>query len=170
MKKVLCLTFACLLAVGTLAGCGGNSDQQTTPENTTQEQTDAAVTTQPTGGQTETLTLERDELTLVNYGETWTLYSGPIGLDQITFRSENTAVATFEKGVVTAVGKGETVVHAEYNGQRVSCNVYCNLQDEPETAGTATEQPTNPGAGSRDPSLAPLTSDAVPASFLAHLS
>lgn len=165
MKKFLCLTLAFLLAVGTLAGCGGNSDQQTTPENTTQEQTDAAATTQPTTGQTETLTLERDELTLVNYGETWTLYSGPISLDQITFRSENTAVATFEKGVVTAVGKGETVVHAEYNGQSVSCNVYCNLQDEPETTGAATEQSTNPGAGSRDPYLAPPTTEVVPASF-----
>lgn len=167
MKKVLCLILAFVLAAGVLAGCGNGSAQQTTPENTTQGQTEPSGTTQPTAGQTETLTLERGELTLVNYGETWTLYSGPISLDQITFSSENTGVATFEKGVVTAVGKGDTVVNAVYNGQKVSCNVHCNLQGEPETTETQTsgEQPTNPGAGSRDPYLAAPTTEAVPASF-----
>ena len=31
---------------------------------------------------------------------------------------------TYEDGVVTAVGKGHTYIHAEYNGQRATCKVF----------------------------------------------
>ncbi len=84
------------------------------------------------------LTLNRVEFTLSGYGSSWDLtrnspdpyypgfnYSGPEDPSEIVWTSENPEVATVENGVVTAVGKGHTIIYAEYGGRRVSCRVSC---------------------------------------------
>lgn len=73
----------------------------------------------------EELKLNREDFTLSKKGETWKLYAGSIPVKQITWTSDNEKVATIVDGVVTAVGKGNTMVHGEYNGVKVSCRVIC---------------------------------------------
>lgn len=73
----------------------------------------------------EELKLNRDDFTLTKKGDTWKLYTGKIPVKQITWSSDNEKVVTIADGVVTAVGTGNTKVHAEYNGKKVSCTVRC---------------------------------------------
>lgn len=91
--------------------------------------------------------LNRDDFTLSKKGATWKLYNGDIPVQQITWSSDNEKVVTIKDGVVTAVGKGTTIVHAEYNGIKLSCTVRCAPsvgtyveetvpEDEPATSGT----------------------------------
>lgn len=90
--------------------------------------------------------LNRTDFTLSQKDETWKLYEGDVEVEQITFTSDNPAIATFEKGVVTAVSKGTTKVHAEYNGVKYSCTVHCSVpadSDEDSNSSNNTEQ-SNP--------------------------
>ena len=69
--------------------------------------------------------LNRSDFTLFKKGETWTLYSGNISAGEITWKSSNPKVATVTNGKVTAVSSGKTVITAEYQGTKLTCNVYC---------------------------------------------
>ena len=69
--------------------------------------------------------LNREDFTLSKKGSTWTLYTGDIPADQITWTSDDESVATIKDGVVTAVGSGYTTVYGEYQGVKLSCIVRC---------------------------------------------
>ena len=69
--------------------------------------------------------LNRSDFTLFKKGETWTLYSGSIPSDEITWTSSNPKVATVTKGKVTAVSAGKATITAEYKGSKLTCTVYC---------------------------------------------
>jgi len=126
MKKLLCLLLA---LVCLLAGCGKNGDTPNAPEMTPNEgQNTPAVNEQPE----EPFGLNKSEITLVTQGEVWVLYEGNADLTQVTFSSEDESVATFFNGIVTAKNSGTTTVHADYNGQRYSCVVNCNLRFFPD--------------------------------------
>ena len=125
--------------------CGGqvvkcrvvcNFQEQTEPQ-----ETDPSEPTEPEESDG-SLNLNREDFTLRRKGETWPLYSGTIGKNLVTFSSDDEAIAKFENGTVTAVGPGVTKVHAEYNGQKVSCTVRCSFpaDEEPgeQTGGTCT--------------------------------
>ena len=100
-----------------------------------------AETTEPTTDTaTGELELNREDFTMTKKGENWKLYTGDIPADQITWTSDNTSVVTVKEGVVTAVGKGMTTVHAEYNGKKVSCIVRCAESVGTPEAATDTEQ------------------------------
>jgi len=147
----------------TMSACGTPDIMATKPTHEdTNPSTDPVVTDPP-----KPFALERDELTLVTEGETWVLYDGDVSA--VTFSSEDENVATFIDGVVTAVGKGTTTVSASYNGQILSCTVYCNLREIPTTDAPteppATDAPKNPNAGSRDPVLLAPTTELVGGSF-----
>lgn len=73
--------------------------------------------------------LNRASMTLSIEGVTWTLYSGDIPVEDITWVSDNPAVATFDKGVVKAISEGSTTVHATYNGITSSCEVICDFEE-----------------------------------------
>lgn len=74
-----------------------------------------------------TLELNRTDITLAFRGDSWQLYEGPLSKQDITWTSDNPNVATIEDGLVTAVGVGTTEVHAEYNGQTVTCIIRCSF-------------------------------------------
>lgn len=75
--------------------------------------------------------LTRMELELTAVGATWELYAGTISVDEITFKSDDEKIVTIdENGVVTAVAEGQTVVHAQYGDETVSCNVTCKFDQE----------------------------------------
>lgn len=209
MRKRVCWIMALLLCLGSLAGCAGDSTENTQPpvqtgaldqtgtsqtdgtseettnafpEDTTQDipadteadapvLTDPEETTQPSAG----FSLNREDITLVTTGETWKLYNGSVDPQTVVWGSQDETVATFEDGVVTAVGKGTTEVYAEYNGQRYSCIIRCNLNDaifgtspagtEGEATPEPTEAPAVPSGGSRDPVKQPPSTQTVDASF-----
>jgi hypothetical protein len=72
--------------------------------------------------------LNRSDITFPNKDDSWVLYSGTIAKNLVTFSSDNESIATFVDGKVVAVGSGTTKVHAEYNGEKVSCIIRCVFQ------------------------------------------
>ena len=88
--------------------------------------------------------LNRSDFTLSKKGETWKLYNGDIPVKQINWTSDNEKVVTVKDGIVTAVGKGNTVVRAEYNGIKRSCKVICaaSVGSYVEQTDSSAEQPT----------------------------
>lgn len=69
------------------------------------------------------LKLNREDFTMSNEGEKWTLYTETNGVkaSDITWTVDDPAVATVENGRVTAVNYGDTQVHATIGDQTVSC-------------------------------------------------
>lgn len=98
-------------------------EESTLPENT--EDTSA---TENTTLPQETLSLNRKDITFGYKGEAWVLYSGEIAKNLITWTSDDETVATFTDGKVVAVGGGMTEVHAEFDGQKVTCIIRCSFQ------------------------------------------
>lgn len=68
------------------------------------------------------------EVTLSKSGETWRAYKTGLSVDpgDITWVSDDPSVATVDKGIVTAVGKGRTEIHAQYGGKSWTCIVICS--------------------------------------------
>ena len=76
-------------------------------------------------------------------GYQWILYNGKIPMSEIHWKSDNPNVATVVDGLVEAVGEGETMIHADYNGIRTSCTIICDFDpDEDDVNG---EQPATLG-------------------------
>ena len=90
------------------------------------------------------LKLNRTDFTLAAKGSTWQVYRGEVDASEITWSSDNEAVATVVNGQVTAVGHGSTQIHAEFNGQKVSCWVRCPFADEEPTEPETPEDPDAP--------------------------
>lgn len=77
----------------------------------------------------ETIRLNRKDITFSSKGSSWVLYSGTVAKNLITWSSDDETVAIFTDGKVVAVGPGMTNVHAEFDGQKVSCIIRCSFQD-----------------------------------------
>ena len=106
------------------------ANKDTTPDETTVPTTDPDTTTPSNpSDSTNELRLNRKEFTLSYKGETWDLYSGSIPRNQITWSVGDKSVATVDNGKVVAVGNGYTYVYAEYEGQKVSCQVICSFKE-----------------------------------------
>lgn len=88
--------------------------------------------------------LNRVSITADFEGFEWILYSGKVPVSDIDWSSDDSLVATFQDGIVVAVGEGETMVHADYNGVRTSCKIICDFDleediengEQPPTLGT----------------------------------
>ena len=78
------------------------------------------------------------DTTLETKGGTWRAYKNGMAWDpaDITWTSDDPSVCTIEKGIVTAVGKGTTKIHAAYGGTTVTCIVRCKWEEETETDST----------------------------------
>ncbi len=164
-KRIICWMLCGAACVGSLAGCGKTDREQTWLSTAEQEQTTASAPQETTSWyispeqttEASLFTLNRDDITLIAEGETMTLYEGVT--DGITWGSEAPGIASFENGVVTAMGRGETVVWAQKNGVRAQCKVYCNLKEE------TIPRETTDSENSRAPVLAVPTAQNVDASF-----
>jgi len=96
------------------------SSSETIPDETTEPE----ETTKPA----ETIRLNRNDITFDSKGSSWVLYSGSVAKNLITWSSDDETVAIFTDGKVVAVGGGMTTVHAEFEGQKVSCIIRCDFQ------------------------------------------
>lgn len=84
------------------------------------------------GAQEGTVYLTVSEITFRIAGEEENIYMGTAPVESIHWYSEDTSVVTVEDGVLTAVGAGETVVHAQLGQQHWKCKVGCLASDEQE--------------------------------------
>lgn len=100
--------------------------ETTVPMETTKptepEETEAAV-----------LTLDPNDVSLFSVNEGFTIYarlgSASVSRSKVTWSTSDPRIATVEKGVVTAVGKGVATITASYEGQKATCTVRCRFED-----------------------------------------
>ena len=79
-------------------------------------------------------------MTLFKKGETFEFETGGnVYLSEIVWTTNNPDVATVKNGEVTAVGSGMTTIYGEYNGQKDSCVIRCEFDDEDTTKPTEGE-------------------------------
>ncbi len=72
------------------------------------------------------------DVSLSKKGETWNAYkkTNSVAANLITWTSDDPSVCTIdETGLVTAVGHGETQIHAQYNGVTHTCIIRCTFKD-----------------------------------------
>lgn len=115
------------------------ADTNATTEDTTAE------TTEATTASDSKWKLNREDISFNKKDDAWKLYKGDIDVEEITWTSDDPAIATFEKGVVTAIAPGVTKVHAEYNGEKYSCIIRCvftEASDDESNSSTNTEATT----------------------------
>ena len=98
-------------------------DFEGSAEESTQASTEA--TTEPPTPANDEFALNREDMTLIQKGETHKLYTGSIPADQILWSTSDEKVAQVDKGVVKAVGAGTATITAEYAGQKLTCIVRC---------------------------------------------
>ena len=97
----------------------------------------SATTESTEAAPTETLMLNRKEITFYAEGESWILYDGSIAVSAITWSSDNEAVATISDGKVIAIANGDTTVYGVYEDQTVSCIIHCNFDGEGNVEGNS---------------------------------
>lgn len=136
MKKLLPILLAGMFL---FCGCTADTPTPTTvpsqpvqvttapPETeapTTEAPTEATVppTTLPPVGE---LSMNTKDITFRKYNDRWEVYNGTMPKQYVTFSSDNETVVTFVDGIVTAIGPGTAYVHAEYEGETVSCIIRC---------------------------------------------
>ena len=86
------------------------------------------------------LRFNRTSITADSEGYIWTLYSGSIPVNEITWTSDDESVAVISNGVVSVVGEGTTYVHASYGGKTVSCEIIYDGTDHSGTGGITEDQ------------------------------
>lgn len=74
----------------------------------------------------ESFTLNANNISFSAPKDTITLYDGPVDFTDVIWGTDDPSVATFDDGVVTAVGPGNTEVFAEYFGVKHTCYVDCS--------------------------------------------
>lgn len=90
------------------------------------------------------------DTTLNGLGSTWRAYKKnlTVPLSEITWTSDDPSVCTIKDGIVTVVGAGRTLIHAQCNGVTYTCIVRCVVPTTPtptEPAGDT--EATEPGEG-----------------------
>jgi hypothetical protein len=166
MKRVFSLIVCFALCLGIFSGCGKDKPEQPAADLPAMVPAEDMPVVEPAkdGG----FEFDKERVVLITEGEKWILYDGAIPYADIQWTSEDINVATFENGVITAVGSGETMVHADYNGQRLSCRVVCNLRffEGESVEPTDADDYGGPyGQDNRDPVMAPPQTARVDAAF-----
>lgn len=147
IKRMMCLLLALLLCAGCLAGCGKTDDTDQQPPEMGGQSADDQPADAPAAVPEGPFALNKERIVLVSQGEMWVLYEGNADPSKIVWSSEDETIATCFGGIVTAVGNGTTMAHADYDGQRYSCEVVCNLRYFGEDVGqtpAGTSDPNGP--------------------------
>lgn len=105
------------------------------PEESSSDATEDTTVPDDTTKPQESIRLNRKDITFSFKGESWVLYSGSVPKNLITWSSDNESVATFVDGKVVAVGGGTTTVHAEFDGEKVSCIIRCSFKESTGVGG-----------------------------------
>lgn len=133
MKKFLCGILAALILLSSTSCAAENP----APTDAPAQLPEAAVQTGVPAETTEpvfegSLFLKASSVTLSVVGETDDIYLGMIPREEVTFESDDESVVTFDNGVLTAVGVGNTTVRAIYRDQQIECSAGCLAQTREE--------------------------------------
>lgn len=105
--------------------------EPTDPPQTNPTTGPTGTTTKPTEPKVN-LELNNSDITMKRQGETHNLYSGELDPGAITWTSSNSAVATVQNGMVTAVANGTATITAEYQGQTKTCIIRVDIPQTEE--------------------------------------
>nr|MBQ8245104.1 hypothetical protein [Oscillospiraceae bacterium] len=134
MKKILCAMLAVLVLLGSTGCAAGKTESAQQPAAEIAAEPAAmqlpAETAEP--AYEGSLFLKASSVTLSVVGETDDIYLGMIPREEVTFESDDESVVTFENGVLTAVGVGNTTVRAIYRDQQMECAAGCLAQTREE--------------------------------------
>ena len=130
------ITITCGDAVKTCTVvCWFQSETAAPVETTVPVETTAP--TQPKPTEAPVLKLDPEDVSCFSAGETFNVYvklgNSSVGRSKVTWSTSDPKIATVEKGLVTAVGKGEAVITAEFDGQKATCIVRCRFENKTET-------------------------------------
>lgn len=139
-----CLALACLLLTGCVwtfvpaaepvsAESAEQSPAETpapSPERS-ETSTEAAPSPKPTPEPEpeKPISLSAEELCFEHKGEKAEIYSGEADLARVSWTTDDPAVAIVSKGTVMSMGPGETLIHAAYGSQELSCHVKCTAPE-----------------------------------------
>lgn len=86
------------------------------------------------------------DTTIDGAGKTWRAYKNNLSVDpaDITWTVDDPSICTIENGIVTAVARGKTEIHAQYGGKTYTCIVRCNWVEETEPTEPEVTEPTEP--------------------------
>lgn len=114
----------------------------TEPKPTEPKPTEPKVTEAPT------LALDPEDVSCFNVGETFSLYvrlgENTVKRTKATWSTSDPTVATVDNGVVTAVGKGEATITAEYEGKKATCLVRCRFENPAPNEGETPDEGEEP--------------------------
>lgn len=127
------ITVACGEAVKICTVDCGTTNETTAPVETTVP-VETTAPTQP--AEEAVMKLDPEDVSCFSAGETFNVYvrlgDSSVGRSKVTWSTSDPKIATVEKGVVTAVSKGEATITAEYNGQKATCIVRCRFENKSE--------------------------------------
>lgn len=109
----------------------------TETESTEPTEPSGTEATEPSGTESEEYALNYTDITIRSKEEKVRLGIRGLSNVQITWSTDNAAVATVDNGVISVVGSGTTKIHGVYQGKDYACIVRVYLPDE--------TQPTEPG-------------------------
>lgn len=88
----------------------------------------------------------KHDATIDGPGKTWRAYKASLSVNpaDIQWTVDDPSVCTIENGIVTAVARGKTEIHATYGGVTYSCIIRCSWVEETEPTEPEATEPTEP--------------------------
>lgn len=126
MKRLLCICMALLLIPGLFCGCVQTGEPELAETTAAAIEVSEPVLRKPEGF----LFLTVSERTFSTVGESEDIYIGTYPKEDITWETDNRRVATFEDGIITAVGVGSTTVRAIAGDNTIECKVSCLARNQ----------------------------------------
>lgn len=88
----------------------------------------------------------KHDATIDGPGKTWRAYKASLSVNpaDIQWTVDDPSICTIENGIVTAVARGKTEIHATYGGVTYSCIIRCSWVEETEPTEPEATEPTEP--------------------------
>lgn len=114
-------------------------EETTLPPATTEPKATEPKATEPKPTESAVLTLDPNDASCFRVNEVFTIYarlgSSTVSRSEVTWTTSDPKVAKVKDGVVTAVGKGEATITAQYEGQKATCTVRCRFENSAPAEG-----------------------------------
>ncbi len=159
MKKILFLLLAIVLCMS-LCACQKEAPAPETEPVQTQPPATVPPATEYVFG------LEAEVLEFTQREQTAILFSDAARLPEVTWEVDRKDLVEIKDGVIKALDSGTVNITATWNGQTAKCLVLCYFEPLPtEPPATKPSGGSSSSGASREPVLAPPTTETVSASF-----
>ena len=88
----------------------------------------------------------KSDATIDGPGKTWRSYKASLSVNpaDIQWSVDDESICTIENGIVTAVARGKTEIHATYGGKTYTCIIRCSWEEATEPTEPEATEPTEP--------------------------